>query len=174
MLLALLPSTLFKIDKSATFSVLSTGTLRLLPISILGASAGTIRAVPDTVKKVSGLAPVLFNFQVIILLQKEIVFEYEYENSIGDIGSSDNEGVISEYVSNLEQSELTPNRNITVTIFEKMKGFEYELNTNIGTVGCSSHRDLASNYKLDPNRLESAPALPISVTFIFTIERVIL
>ena len=56
----LLPSTLFKIDKSATFSVLSTGTLRLLPISILGASAGTIRAVPDTVKKVPGLAPVLF------------------------------------------------------------------------------------------------------------------
>ena len=60
MLLALLPSTLFKIDKSAAFSVLSTGTLCLLPISILGASAGTIRAVPDTVKKVPGLAPVLF------------------------------------------------------------------------------------------------------------------
>ena len=64
--------------------------------------------------------------------------------------------MISEYVSNLEQSELAPNRNITVTIFEKMKGFEYELYTNTGTVGCSSHRDLASNYKLDPNRLESA------------------
>ena len=107
----------------------------------------------------------IINFQVIILLQKEIVFEYESENSIGDIGSSDNEGVISEYVSNLEQSELAPNRNITVTIFEKMKRFEYELNTNTGTVGCSSHRDLASNYKLDPNRLESAPVLPVSVTF---------
>ena len=60
LVLALLPSTLFKIDKSAAFSVLSTGTLCLLPISILGASAGTIRAVPDTVKKVPGLAPVLF------------------------------------------------------------------------------------------------------------------
>ena len=60
LLLALLPSTLFKFDKSAAFSVLSTGTLCLLPISILGASAGTIRAVPDTVKKVPGLAPVLF------------------------------------------------------------------------------------------------------------------
>ena len=93
----------------------------------------------------------IINFQVIILLQKEIVFEYESENSIGDIGSSDNEGVISEYVSNLEQSELAPNRNITITIFEKMKRFEYELNTNTGTIGCSSHRDLASNYKLDPN-----------------------
>ena len=60
LLLALLPSTLFKIDKSDAFSVLSTGTLCLLPISILGSSAGTIRAVPDTVKKVPGLAPVLF------------------------------------------------------------------------------------------------------------------
>ena len=60
LLLALLSSTLFKIDKSAAFSVLSTGTLCLLPISILGASAGTIRAVPDTVKKVPGLDPVLF------------------------------------------------------------------------------------------------------------------
>ena len=61
MLLALLPPTLFKIDKSVALSVLSTGTIRLLPIRILGASAGTIRAVPDTVKKVPGLAPVLFN-----------------------------------------------------------------------------------------------------------------
>ena len=60
LLLALLSSKLFKIDKSAAFSVWSTGTLCLLPISILGASAGTIRAVPDTVKKVSGLAPVPF------------------------------------------------------------------------------------------------------------------
>ena len=64
LLLALSPSTLFKIDgqidKIAAFSVLSTGTIRLLQISILGASAGTIRAVPDTVKKVPGLAPVLF------------------------------------------------------------------------------------------------------------------
>ena len=46
---------------SFAFSVLSTGALHLLPISILGASAGTIRAVPDTVKKVPGLAPVLFS-----------------------------------------------------------------------------------------------------------------
>ena len=69
-------------------------------------------------------------------------------------------------MSNLEQSELAPDRNMTVTIFEEMKRFEYELNTNTGTVGCSSHRDLASNYKLDPNRLESAPTLPVSVTFI--------
>ena len=59
MLLALLASILFKIDKSAAFSVLSTGKLYFLPISILGASAGTIRAVPDTVKNVPGLAPVL-------------------------------------------------------------------------------------------------------------------
>ena len=32
----------------------------LLPIGIVWVSAGTIRAVPDTVKKVPGLAPVLF------------------------------------------------------------------------------------------------------------------
>ena len=55
-----------------------------------------------------------------------------------------------------------------------MELFDYELNSSAGTVGCSSHGDLASNYKLDPNTLESAPALPVSVTFIFTIERVIL
>ena len=54
-----MPPTLFKIDKSVALSVLSTGTIRLLPIRILGASAGTIRAVPDTVKKVPGLAPVV-------------------------------------------------------------------------------------------------------------------
>ena len=34
----------------------------LLPISIVRTSAGTIRAVPDTVKKVPGLAPVLFYY----------------------------------------------------------------------------------------------------------------
>ena len=59
LLLALLPPTLFKIDKSVAFSVLSTGTIRLLPKRILGASAGTIRAVPDTVLKVPGPTPVL-------------------------------------------------------------------------------------------------------------------
>ena len=46
----------------------------------------------------------IINFQVIILSEKEIVFEYESENSIGDIGSSDNEDLIS------EQSELAPDR----------------------------------------------------------------
>ena len=64
LLLALLPPTLFKIDKSVAFSVSSTGTLCLLPISILGASAGIIHAVPDTVKKVPGLAPVLILKQI--------------------------------------------------------------------------------------------------------------
>ena len=38
----------------------------------------------------------IINFQVIVLSQKEIVFEYESENSIGDVGSSDNEDLISE------------------------------------------------------------------------------
>ena len=41
------------------FSFIEPRTLCLLPISIVGASAGTIRAVPDTVLKVPGLAPVL-------------------------------------------------------------------------------------------------------------------
>ena len=87
--LALLPSTLFKIDKSATFNILSTGTLCLLPISILGASAGTIRAVPDTVKKVPGLAPVLFHCSKKIEMVKSrklsltfkwnIVFYHKYQ-----------------------------------------------------------------------------------------------
>ena len=62
LLLALLPSTLFKVDKSVAFSAFSTNTLRLQPISILKASAVTIRAVPDTVKKVSGLALVLLRY----------------------------------------------------------------------------------------------------------------
>ena len=38
----------------------------------------------------------IINFQVIVLSQKEIVFEYESENSIGDVGSSDNGDLISE------------------------------------------------------------------------------
>ena len=38
----------------------------------------------------------IINFQVIVLSQKEIVFEYASENSIGDVGSSDNEDLISE------------------------------------------------------------------------------
>ena len=41
--------------------LISTFYFRLLPISIVWTSAGTIRAVPDTVKKVPGLAPVLFS-----------------------------------------------------------------------------------------------------------------
>ena len=38
----------------------------------------------------------IINCQVIILLQKKILSEYESENFIGDIGSSDNGDLISE------------------------------------------------------------------------------
>ena len=39
----------------------------------------------------------IINFQVIILSEKEIVFEYESENSIGDVGCSDDEDLLSHY-----------------------------------------------------------------------------
>ena len=45
--------------KRGIFSFIEPRTLCLLPISIVRSSAGTIRAVPDTVLKVPGLAPVL-------------------------------------------------------------------------------------------------------------------
>ena len=47
--------------KREIFSFIEPRTLCLLQISCVGASAGTIRAVPDTVLKVPGLAPVLFS-----------------------------------------------------------------------------------------------------------------
>ena len=48
-------------NKRGIFSFIDPRTFCLVPIIHVGASAGTIRAVPDTVLKVPGLAPVLFH-----------------------------------------------------------------------------------------------------------------